>query len=96
MSLHRQAAQRDANEAELVRALRKCGFRVQLHSAWDLDLLCLRCKRVTPVEVKTAKGTLTVSQKKLLEEGWPLVVMRSTKDVGDWIAAHVKGCLARE
>lgn len=29
---------------------------------------------------------------KLIDEGWPLVIMRTTQDVSDWIAEHVRGC----
>jgi hypothetical protein len=32
------------------------------------------------VEVKTAKGTLTPRQQELLEDGWPIVVVRTVDE----------------
>lgn len=95
MSIHRQAAQRDQNEGELIKVFRRCGWRVQQHTAWDLDALCPRCKALIPVEVKSSekgRGELTQSQKKLILEGWPILIVRTSHDVANLIAGHTRRC----
>ena len=61
MSLHRYAAKRDANEPEIVEALRKAGAVV-----WPLprpfDLLVGVQSRLIGFEVKDGKGKLTDQQ----------------------------------
>jgi hypothetical protein len=55
MSLARHAKKRDANEAEIVEALERCGVHV-----WQLDrpcdLLTLRMGRWLPLEVKMPRA----------------------------------------
>lgn len=61
----------DANQGEIVKALRKCGVK-----CWTLggrgrpDLLTYWHGRYLPLEVKTEKGELRESQK---DAPWPVV-----------------------
>ena len=75
MSFRRGGAgkRRDTLEPELVAALTSAGVQVwQLHGAGLPDLLCFFRGRFIPLEVKSARGTLTVWQ-----EGAPWPVVRS-------------------
>ena len=71
----RHDARRDANEPEIVRALKDCGYKVMRLNEFDLlvhghgDLMML--------EVKTETGILKPSQEKMIAEGWPLKIVRS-------------------
>lgn len=63
MSLNRRAARRDANEAEIIRALRAVGASVhQLSGAGVPDLLVGYRGRTLLLEVKTATGKATEAQ----------------------------------
>lgn len=76
----RRAGKRDANEHAVAHVARLAGWRVlQLDS---FDLLCHRDDgRVLMVEVKSGeKSPLTGHQKRLIAEGWPLVVIRSVEE----------------
>lgn len=75
MSVRRYAAKRDGNETEIAKALRKAGCLVKFQT--DYDLLVYRGGRLYMLEVKTKSGRLTASQRKLLDEGWPLQIVRS-------------------
>jgi len=67
---------RDAIEPELVAALTSAGVQVwHLHGAGLPDLLCYFRHHFMPLEVKSARGTLTVWQ-----EGAPWPVVRSTDE----------------
>lgn len=88
MSLHRRAAQRDANEGDIVRAFERCGWLVQRHTAWDLDVCCPQRAHIVAVEVKAPKGRLTESQHNLVRTGWPLEIVRSVEDVLEVVRAH--------
>jgi hypothetical protein len=66
VSLNRYDARRDANEAQIVKALRKAGVKVWLQ---DLpDLLTLWAGLWLPLEVKMPKGRLTPRQVKFVAE----------------------------
>lgn len=79
----RRAARVDANHAEIVSALRKCGFQVL-----DLsrvgggcpDLLVCRAGKIRLVEVKAPKGRMTPEQLAFVAL-WPVCVVRSVSDV---------------
>lgn len=97
MSLHRRDAARDANEPEIVRAFRTCGWKLIRHSAYDLEVKCPRCHGISMVEVKmppdpggppSSAGRLTKSQRVLLDDGWPLKIVRTVEDVARLIANH--------
>lgn len=97
MSLHRRDAARDQNEPEIVQAFKQCGWKVQRHSAWDLDVLCPRCHEILAVEIKTppetattpsSAGRLTKSQRALIGAGWPLQIVRTMQDVEDLLWLH--------
>lgn len=63
MSLYRQAAKRDANEAEIIKALRQCGISVQPLSTKGVpDLLCGYKGKNYILEVKQERGKLTPDQ----------------------------------
>lgn len=65
MSLHRYAAKRDANEREIIKALRKLGAEVyELSSRSIPDLLIGWRGQNYLVEVKQEKGKLTKDQER--------------------------------
>lgn len=68
----------DANQAEIVAALRRVGAKVY-HIEWPVDLLVVFRGLVYLIEVKGPKGRLTAKQKELVREMaeagyWPPVV----------------------
>lgn len=74
MSVHRYAARRDANEAEIIEVLRACGATVvQLSDSGLPDLLCGYADPETGeqrnylIEVKTESGKLTDLQFQFFE-----------------------------
>jgi hypothetical protein len=75
VSLNRFDARRDSNESEIVEALVLAGARVLRLDKFDL--LVEADNRLFMLEVKTKDGQLTKAQQTLLEQGWPLRVVRS-------------------
>lgn len=71
MSLNRHAAKADANQPEIVAALRAAGF-VVWHIGWPVDLL-VGCGRAwLPMEIKAGKeneNKLTSDQRKFIAVG---------------------------
>ena len=86
MSIQRWSAQRDQNEPEIVELFRKAGWKVEHSTTWDLTCLA-PCGTVVLVEVKQPRGRLTNTQRKLLDEGWPLHVVRTTQEAAALVAA---------
>jgi Holliday junction resolvase len=89
MSFRRGGAgkRRDALEPELVAALEAAGVQVwRLNGAGLPDLLCFFRGRFTPLECKSARGTLTVFQ-----AGIPWPIVRSLDE-----AFSVLGIVVRE
>ena len=77
MSSLRHAKRRDANELSIVRSLESVGAQVmRLH---EFDLLVYFRGQVHMLEVKTGKGVLKDSQRDMMQEGWPLKIVRSEK-----------------
>lgn len=63
MSIKRLKAKRDANEAEIIKALRQCGCFVQQVSEKGMPDLCVGYMRTTYlIEVKEKRGKLTPDQ----------------------------------
>lgn len=79
MSLNRYAKKRDANEAAISDALRKLGFKVLQLDKFDLLVNDTKRKRLTMLEVKTAKGKLTKSQHEL-SDTFPVWYVRTLDD----------------
>lgn len=67
MSIHRRAAKRDANEAEIVEALKKAGAQV-LRISQPVDLVVAYNLRNYLLEVKSDNGRLTPMQQKWFAE----------------------------
>ena len=90
MSLKRYSAKRDANEAPIVRCLRKCGALVQPLSLPGMpDLLIAYRGQVLLVEIKQPKrGKLTVAQRKAALLGWPVCTVYSIADALALIGAE--------
>jgi hypothetical protein len=75
VSIHRWAAKRDANEDEIVDALRKAGCQVECRR--DYDLHVIRAAKHYKLEVKMPKGHLTPRQKKMLASGEDIILVHS-------------------
>ena len=75
---------RDANEPAIIDALRKSGCQVWQVSGTGLpDLLCLTPRGdYVPLEVKTAKGTLTKVQ---AQQAAPWPIVRSVDEAMQWV-----------
>ncbi len=72
----------DRTHAEVMNALRKCGWLVQDTSrlkGW-CDLTAARAGRVLLIEVKTLKGKPTSAQLELIAAGWPILTVRSADE----------------
>lgn len=76
----RRAAKRDSNEEAIVAAIRKEGWRVMRLNEFDLLATCGNGCHLVMMEVKTTTGKLKPSQQKLIDAGWPLIVVRSPED----------------
>lgn len=76
----RRAAKRDANEAEIVKALRDEGWAVMHLNEFDLLITCGEGCCLHMLEVKAPYGKLKPSQAKMIKDGWPLKVVRSVDD----------------
>jgi len=76
-----RAAKRDANEPEIVQALREAGWLVLYLDKFDLLCWHPTRRQLRMVEVKTPTGKLKPSQEKLLADGWPLEIIRTKEDV---------------
>lgn len=74
----RYDARRDANEPEIVKALKECGYKVMRLD--EFDLLVYGHGKLMMLEVKTVTGTLKASQEKMIAEGWPLKIVRSREE----------------
>lgn len=74
----------DSNHHELIAALRRCGWQVVPTYALRgfVDAVAYKPSQgVKLIEFKMPKGGLTVTQERLLEKGWPVVVVRTAEDV---------------
>lgn len=81
MSLNRYAKRRDANEPQIVNALRKAGFSVERIDT-PVDLIVGRYGYTHLVEVKMPKGRLTEHQQHFKDAwgGGCVHVVRSAED----------------
>ena len=76
-----QNRKRDANEAPIVAALRRCGAQViRISERGAPDLLVLFRGRLFVLEVKSRLGDLTLAQEQVTAQGWPVWVVRSSDD----------------
>lgn len=74
----------DGNQAEIVRALRKLGYRVRSlqHVGGGMpDLLVCRRGQLELIEVKAGNGKLRQSQLAFQAEGWPVRVVRTVEEL---------------
>lgn len=72
----------DTNHAEIMQALRACGWLVIDTSRLRgfVDLVCHKRGRTVLVEVKTPKGKPTKAQLNLAEFSWPVITIRTLTD----------------
>lgn len=76
-----QARKRDANEAEIVKALRKVGASViRISEKGAPDLVVFYRGIVSLLEVKSRLGAATMAQDATKAQGWPVVTVRSVDD----------------
>ena len=75
---------RDENEPQIVDRLEWHGLLVE-RIDYPFDLLVTDRTLVWPVEVKMEGAQLTPNQKRLLAVGFPLIVLRSTLDVDEFV-----------
>src|SRR5262245_44619126 len=66
----RYANKRDATEPDIVQALERVGAKVKRLDAFDL--LVLYRNVLFMIDCKSPKGRATMSQERLIAEGWPL------------------------
>lgn len=67
---------RDNNHTEIVKGLRKCGYKVM--PLQEFDALCLGPNgKLVMLEIKSPGGKPTPSQQQLVRDGWPLVYVES-------------------
>lgn len=85
MSWNRWDAKRDGNEAEIVEALRQAGALV-LHLN-KFDLLVYFRGTLFMCDVKAKDGRVTPAQQQLLDDGWPLSMIRDPVEALRWIRA---------
>jgi hypothetical protein len=81
----------DRNQAEIIGALRKCGWLVHDTSSQGggfPDLVCSKNGIVRLAEVKFARSKLTPEQSKFRQDGWPFIVLRTVEDVIAWTKEH--------
>lgn len=81
--MRRVPQKRDASEAAIVEALRKCGWSVQQISAKDAPDLLLGLAGVTYLaEVKTGNGKLREGQARWHQawEGHPVFILRTVEE----------------
>ena len=79
---------RDANEREIIDALQSIGAKViQLDR---FDLLVKYKEKIFLIEVKSKTGKLTESQQELIDDGWPLNIVRTVEQAYNVIGAKVK------
>ena len=78
----RHAARTDANQAEVIKALKRCGIAVEyIKLPFDLVVFNARKRETAFVEVKTEDGRLTKAQEDFISR-WPgrIYVVRSAED----------------
>lgn len=78
MSLSRYAKKRDAIEPFVIGVARKKGWKVIQHDKYDLELFRNGVRIMA--EVKSGQKALTPRQQALIDDGWPLVVIRSVEE----------------
>lgn len=81
----------DHNHAEIMHAMRKCGWLVHDTSSQGHgfpDLVCARNGVVVLVEIKFARGKLTSDQVAFMNDGWPVTIVRTLGDVVALTAAN--------
>lgn len=76
------ARRTDTTHREVIDTLRQCGWKVaDTHALpnW-VDCVASRGDAVRLIEIKAPKGKLKPSQQRLMNDGWPIVVLRSAED----------------
>ena len=76
------AQRTDRTPREVIDTLRQCGWKVaDTHALpnW-VDCVASKGETVRLIEIKTATGKLKPSQQRLIDQGWPVVVLRSAED----------------
>jgi len=76
-----QIRKRDANEPQIVKALRKLGAQViRISEKGAPDLLVLWRGDLFVMEVKSRLGRTTLAQDATIDGGWPVFLVRSVED----------------
>jgi Holliday junction resolvase len=90
MSIRRHDPKRDGNERDIVKALEAVGCRVERLDA--IDLLALRSGVVYLLEIKTpeSRRRLTTRQRRMIEEGWPIVICTSAEEALNAVGVPVE------
>ena len=81
----------DRNHAEIVMALRRCGWLVHDTSSQGggfPDLVCAIRGKIVLIEIKFAAGKLTHDQHLFREKGWPVHIVRTLDDVQELTVAY--------
>lgn len=78
MTSHFRFGRRDATEPEIVKGLRKCGYKVWLLDDFDALILSPRGK-LSMMDFKSPGGKRTKKQQAMLDRGWPLRFATTTE-----------------
>lgn len=78
----RRRAKVDSTHREVIDTLRQLGWDVEdTHTLPNfVDAVAMRGEQVRLIEIKGVKNRLQPSQKRLIDRGWPIVILRSMQD----------------
>ena len=81
--MNRYRARTDRNHREITQAFRKLGWKV-FYTKQPTDLLVYRRGTMLLVEIKSdADAVLTLTQRQLIADGWPVRVVHDVSQIGE-------------
>ena len=69
----------DATQAEIVKALRYCGYQVMLINK-EIDAVVTARGKVWLMDFKSEGGRLTQKQQELVDAGWPILFPKTSQE----------------
>ena len=83
MSKNRNAKKRDKDEDWIIEELESAGHKVMQLDKFDLLVKNGKTGGLVMLEIKSLHGRLTISQEKMLMDGWPLRIARTPSEAID-------------